>query len=97
MGIWEAACGPQRRGVCAERDLLTTNLAAQISPAKINAALRQVAEASGYGAAKTLSAVYRNVFGLALTHEAPHAEPGQRGNDAIEGGRGCAGAARAGR
>ena len=70
MGIWEAACGPQRRGVCAERDLLTTNLAAQISPAKINAALRQVAEASGYGAAKTLSAVYRNVFGLALTHEA---------------------------
>ena len=43
---------------------------AQIGPAKINAALRQVAEASGYGAAKTLSAVYRNVSGLALTHEA---------------------------
>ena len=97
MGIWEAACGPQRRGACAERGLPTTDLAAssqhiyrsvanshilakgspmrtlplaQIGPAKINAALRQAAEASGYGAAKTLSAVYRNVFGLALTHEA---------------------------
>ena len=95
MGTWEAACGPQRRGVCAERGLPTTDLAAssqriyrsvanshilakgspmrtlplaQISPAKINAALRQVAEAPGIVAAKTLSAVYRNVFGLALTH-----------------------------
>ena len=70
MGAREAACGPQRRGVCAERDLPTTNLPAQISPAKINAALRQVAEASGVVAAKTLSAVYRSVSGLALTHEA---------------------------
>ena len=43
---------------------------AQIGPAKINVALRQVAEAPGIVAAKTLSAVYRNVFGLALTHEA---------------------------
>ena len=43
---------------------------AQIGPAKINVALRQVAEAPGIVAAKTLSAVYRNVSGLALTHEA---------------------------
>ena len=97
MGIWEAACGPQRRGVCAERCLPTTDLAAssqriyrsvanshilakgspmrtlplaQIGPAKINVALRQVAEAPGIVAAKTLSAVYRNVFGLPLTQEA---------------------------
>ena len=86
MGIWEAACGPRRRGVCAERGLPTTGLAAssqriyrsvanshilakgspmrtlplaQIGPAKINVALRQVAEAPGIVAAKTLSAVYR--------------------------------------
>lgn len=48
---------------------------AQISPAKINAALRQVAEASGYGAAKTLLTVYHSVFELALSHEAISQNP----------------------
>ena len=72
MGIWEAACGPQRRGVCAERDLLTTNLAAQISPAKTNAALRQAAEAPGIVAAKTLSAGRNGPLGA--RKEAPEGE-----------------------
>ena len=48
---------------------------AQISPAKINAALRQVAEASGYGAGKTLLTVYHSVFELALSHEANSQNP----------------------
>ena len=69
---------------------------AQIGPAKINVALRQVAEAPGIVAAKTPSAVYRNVFGLALTHEALTQNPANAGSDAVEGERGCAGAARAG-